>query len=82
MTTNGLRSYIVKRLVKLNLRKAAEVKKTKGYIASYKNELHPCHSFRNFAVTQMARSRVDNVIRGKARRTCHRARFNIQQSTG
>src|SRR4029079_4754682 len=31
--------------------------------ASYKYELHPCHSFRIFAITQMQRARIDKTIR-------------------
>ncbi len=31
--------------------------------SSIKYELHPCHSFRIFAVTQMQRSKVDKTIR-------------------
>ena len=34
-----------------------------GYMASHKNELHPCHSFRIYAITQMQRARVDKTIR-------------------
>jgi hypothetical protein len=32
------------------------------YMSTYKNELHPCHSFRIFAVTNMQRSKVDKTI--------------------
>ena len=59
----GFKILYSKTIKKLNLRKAAEEKKPNSYLASCKNELHPYHSFRNFRVTQMARSRVDNVTR-------------------
>lgn len=63
MTTTGLRAYIVTRLRRLNLRESWEAKNTSSsYIASHKNELHPCHSFRIFAVTQMQRAKVDKTI--------------------
>lgn len=63
MTTMGLRAYIVTRLKKLNLRKPGGGENPLNHIASYKNELHPCHSFRIFAVTQMARSKLDLTTR-------------------
>ena len=31
--------------------------------ARHRNEIHPCHSFRIFAVTNMQRSRIDKTIR-------------------
>ncbi len=64
MTAQGLRAYIVNRLKKMNLRSSWKTSlKSAEYIASYKNELHPCHSFRIFAITQMQRARVDKTIR-------------------
>ena len=32
-------------------------------MSTHKNELHPCHSFRIFAVTNMQRSKVDKTLR-------------------
>ncbi|MBA3977477.1 MAG: hypothetical protein H0X50_04685 [Nitrosopumilus sp.] len=32
-------------------------------MGTHKNELHPCHSFWIFAVTNMHRSKVDKTIR-------------------
>jgi integrase len=64
MTAQGLRTYIVSRLKKMNLRSSwKSSENSNGYIASHKNELHPCHSFRIFAITQMQRARVDKTIR-------------------
>ncbi|CAN5706843.1 hypothetical protein BH23THE1_BH23THE1_17360 [soil metagenome] len=36
---------------------------TRSQSAKIRHELHPCHSFRIFAVTQMQRSKVDKTIR-------------------
>ena len=56
--------YIVKKLKKLNLRKEWILTENSSvYRASHKNELHPCHSFRIFAITNMQRSRIDKTIR-------------------
>jgi integrase len=64
MTAQGLRTYIVNRLKKMNLRRSWKSPQySNEYIASYKNELHPCHSFRIFAITQMQRARIDKTIR-------------------
>lgn len=65
VTAQGLRSYIVSRLKKLNLRSSwKEARQNSNtYIASHKNELHPCHSFRIFAITQMQRAKIDKTIR-------------------
>jgi len=35
----------------------------KKSIQQHRNELHPCHSFRIFAITQMQRAKVDKTIR-------------------
>jgi len=60
----GIRAFIVKKLKKLDLRKAwVSTENSTQYMASHKNELHPCHSFRIFAITSMQRSRVDKTIR-------------------
>ena len=32
-------------------------------MSTHKNELHPCHSFRIFAITNMQRSKMDKTIR-------------------
>ncbi len=64
MSAVGLRAYIVKKLKKLNLRKEWLVTENSSvYRASHKNELHPCHSFRIFAITNMQRSKIDKTVR-------------------
>ena len=64
MSALGLRAYIVKKLKKLNLRKEWLLTENSSvYRASHKNELHPCHSFRIFAITNMQRSKIDKTIR-------------------
>ena len=35
----------------------------KKSIQQHRNELHPCHSFRIFAITQMQRAKIDKTIR-------------------
>ena len=35
----------------------------KNSVSQYRYELHPCHSFRIFAITQMQRAKVDKTIR-------------------
>jgi hypothetical protein len=59
----GIRAYIVGRLKKLNLRQSWIATENSQYMSSHKNELHPCHSFRIFAVTNMQRSKVDKTVR-------------------
>lgn len=64
MTETGLRAYIVSKLRILNLRRTWKTaENSNSYIASHKNELHPCHSFRIFAITQMQRAKLDKTIR-------------------
>ncbi|TVP40712.1 site-specific integrase [Candidatus Nitrosocosmicus arcticus] len=64
MSALGLRAYIVKKLKKLNLRKEWLLTENSSvYRASHKNELHPCHSFRIFAITNMQRSKIDKTVR-------------------
>ena len=64
MSAMGLRAYIVKKLKKLNLRKEWILTENSSvYRASHKNELHPCHSFRIFAITNMQRSKIDKTVR-------------------
>ena len=64
MSAMGLRAYIVKKLKKLNLRKEWRLTENSSvYRASHKNELHPCHSFRIFAITNMQRSKIDKTVR-------------------
>ena len=63
MHVMGIRAYIVGRLKKLNLRQTWIATENSQYISTHKNELHPCHSFRIFAVTNMQRSKVDKTIR-------------------
>ncbi len=59
----GIRAYIVGRLKKLNLRQPWIATENSQHMSTHKNELHPCHSFRIFAVTNMQRSKVDKTIR-------------------
>ncbi len=59
----GIRAYIAGRLKKLNLRQVWIATENSQYMGTHKNELHPCHSFRIFAVTNMHRSKVDKTIR-------------------
>ncbi len=35
----------------------------KRAVSQHRHELHPCHSFRIFAITQMQRAKVDKTIR-------------------
>ena len=35
----------------------------KSLIGSHRNEIHPCHSFRIFAITNMIRAKVNDAIR-------------------
>ena len=63
MHVSGIRAYIVGRLKKLNLRQVWNPTEKSQHISSHKNELHPCHSFRIFAVTNMQRSKIDKTIR-------------------
>lgn len=63
MGVMGLRSYVVGRLKKMNLRKTWISTENSEYMSAHKNELHPCHSFRIFAVTNMQRSKIDKTIR-------------------
>ena len=63
MHVMGIRAYIVGRLKKLNLRQTWISTENLQYMGTHKNELHPCHSFRIFAVTNMQRSKVDKTIR-------------------
>jgi hypothetical protein len=64
MSALGLRAYIVKKLKKLNLRKEWLLTENSSvYRAAHKNELHPCHSFRIFAITNMQRSKIDKTVR-------------------
>ncbi len=65
MDVMGIRAYIVSRLKKLNLRQSWMDKDNQKHMGTHKNELHPCHSFRIFAVTNMQRSKVDKTIREK-----------------
>jgi integrase len=56
---------VIHKLQKLGIRdkKLTTESMSHGSFARYKHELHPCHSFRIFAVTQMQRARVDKTIR-------------------
>jgi integrase len=59
---------IVPKLHKLGIREKititeGSVLQSKGKRATIRHELHPCHSFRIFAVTQMQRAKVDKTIR-------------------
>ena len=64
VTAQGIRGYIVNRLRKMNLRSNWKASQDSfAYFASHKNDLHPCHSFRIFAITQMQRAKVDKTIR-------------------
>lgn len=59
------RNILVPKLESLDLRTrykdSADPKKKS--IQQHRNELHPCHSFRIFAITQMQRAKVDKTIR-------------------
>lgn len=59
----GIRAYVVGRLKKLNQCQVWIATENSQHISSHKNELHPCHSFRIFAVTNMQRSKIDKTIR-------------------
>ena len=63
MNAMGIRAYIVHRLKKLNLRQTWISTENFKHMSTHKNELHPCHSFRIFAITNMQRSKMDKTIR-------------------
>ncbi|MDR4490856.1 MAG: tyrosine-type recombinase/integrase [Candidatus Nitrosocosmicus sp.] len=59
---------IVPKLHKLGIRERVTVTEgsvlqSKGKRATIRHEIHPCHSFRIFAVTQMQRAKLDKTIR-------------------
>ena len=47
----------------LRIKHANFVDSTKKSVQQHRNELHPCHSFRIFAITQMQRAKIDKTIR-------------------
>jgi integrase len=79
LSSRGIHYYVVDTLIEAGLRTKVEYvpntftrddknKKHDGLAiaaaaARHKNELHPCHSLRIFAVTNMQRSKVDKTIR-------------------
>jgi hypothetical protein len=63
MNVMGIRAYIVNKLKKLYLRHPWISNENSQHISIHKNELHPCHSLRIFAVTNMQRSRIGKTIR-------------------
>ena len=68
ITAGAIHAYVVDRLVESGLRtvhsfSAVSTNNNRFFHASsYKNELHPCHFLRIFAVTNMQRSKVDKII--------------------
>lgn len=42
---------------------ASSISERQSIVGSHRNEIHPCHSLRIFAVTNMQRSKVDKTIR-------------------
>ncbi|MDN5847307.1 MAG: hypothetical protein L0H53_13655 [Candidatus Nitrosocosmicus sp.] len=66
---------ISSKLVQLGIRKKAITTRFTGVNARgrYKHELHPCHSLRIFAITQMQRAKVDKTIRENACRSFNRS---------
>jgi len=56
---------VVPKLLQLGIRRKIMVtgSKTKSDSAKIKHEVHPCHSFRIFAISQMQRARLDKTIR-------------------
>jgi len=59
---------IVPKLHKLGIREKitvteGSVLQSKGKRATIRHEIHPCHSFRIFAITQMQRAKLDKTIR-------------------
>jgi primosomal protein N' len=72
ITSSTLHAYIVDKLLESGLRTTHNVSDSSNkdnnsnrysLSAIHKNELHPCHSLRIFAVTNMQRSKVDKTIR-------------------
>ena len=76
ITQRTFSRYIVVLLEQTGLRERYRITETEAYlknaqrqlnikseIGSHRNEIHPCHSFRIFAITQMQRSKVDKTIR-------------------
>lgn len=71
--TDTIYKYIILRLEETGIRTRMRLTESQCTELSYKekqalssthrNELHPCHSLRIFAVTQMQRSKVDKTIR-------------------
>ncbi len=58
------RNILVPKLELLGLRiKHINLGNPKKSIPRHRHELHPCHSFRIFAITQMQRAKVDKTIR-------------------
>jgi integrase len=69
ITAAAIHAYIVDRLIESGLRTVHSFSPTTknnnrySQASLHKNELHPCHSLRIFAVTNMQRSKVDKTIR-------------------
>jgi|tagenome__1003787_1003787.scaffolds.fasta_scaffold20983234_8 integrase len=66
--SDSITKYIVFKLEESGLRKRQHITETNkearnSKVAKFKNELHPCHSLRIFAVTNMQRSKIDTTIR-------------------
>src|SRR6476660_1471093 len=59
------RNILVPKLESINLRKRKATSRSslQGPIQQNRNCLHPCHSFRIFAITQMQRAKMDKTIR-------------------
>jgi integrase len=68
ITASAIHAYIVDRLIESGLRtihsfSTASNNNRFSQASLHKNELHPCHSLRIFAITNMQRSKVDKTIR-------------------
>lgn len=62
--TTIAQNVIIPKLQSLNLRQRISLKNSSGNLISHsRSDLHPCHSFRIFAITQMQRARIDKTIR-------------------
>ncbi|HEX5185772.1 MAG TPA: hypothetical protein VFV86_02690 [Nitrososphaeraceae archaeon] len=58
-------NILIPKLLAINLRTRKDSSKNipKKIKQQFRDELHPCHSFRIFAITQMQRAKIDKTIR-------------------
>jgi len=56
-------NILIPKLLSINLRTRKDNGIAKNIKQQIRDELHPCHSFRMFAITQMQRAKIDKTIR-------------------